>query len=292
MLGAGLIDQAMGSIADKREFKMNKRNQKLQIAGQKEMADYMSEKQMDLWKKTGPGGMMKELKEAGLSPGLMYGMGGAGGQTAAASGGQVSGGANANKGGNEAAVMGMGMQMELMKAQKENIEADTANKKAEAGYTGGAKTANTEQGTKTSKAEEDNKVADTAGKWNKAKETELENNVKDWLQNHDKDGTLTGIDKSVAVEGAIAEMRKVIAEGQFKMDENERQKAMNSAGLAKIASEIRLMKAKGATEAQILKNLIKDGTMKDTEIEWQNVGLTKETLGQVILGMLKRLPGK
>lgn len=129
----------------------------------KQMAMFNNKMQKQLWKATGPVGQMKELKAAGLNPALLYGMGGGGGQTAAATPAQgVSGGqAQPDNIGESMSAMGMQLasQLNLMKAQKENIEADTANKKAEAGFTTGAKTGvaeadikSKEQGIKESKS--------------------------------------------------------------------------------------------------------------------------------------------
>lgn len=161
-IGAGL-GLAMGEINDQRQQRQNEKLQKQNMKFSKEMADYNKELGLQQWKDTGPVGMRKELNKADMSIGLAYGGAGAGGQTASVQGGNTSGAVA--KGTSEE--MGMGMQMALMQAQKENIEADTANKKADAGYTGGAKTANT--------------VADTAGK-------DLQNQWEQFLQGKDASG--------------------------------------------------------------------------------------------------------
>ncbi|AXH76240.1 MAG: DNA pilot protein [Microviridae sp.] len=99
------------------------------------MALFNNQQQMEMWEKTGPQGQMEQLKKAGLNPSLIYGMGGAGGQTAqAAQGGAISQGGF--KGENPAAGAAqtgaiIGQQLALITAQKENIEADTQNKLAE-----------------------------------------------------------------------------------------------------------------------------------------------------------------
>lgn len=116
---------------DRRQLKQQKKLQQLEISGQQQMADFNMKKQLELWDKTNYKAQIDQLMKAGLNPGLMYGMGGGGGATTNAATGQVSG-ADAPKGGGES--IGMAMQMmnlQLMKAQKENIEADTANKDAD-----------------------------------------------------------------------------------------------------------------------------------------------------------------
>ena len=94
------------------------------------MTDYNMSKQLQMWKDTNFGPQMQQLKQAGLNPGLIYGMGGGGGQTANIETGHV-GTSQPTRGSAEAmAAAGMGMQLQLLQAQKENIQADTENKKA------------------------------------------------------------------------------------------------------------------------------------------------------------------
>lgn len=275
-IGMGLINNSMGQA-------MNAQNSKRQVKASKELSDYQYELEMKKWRETGYKAQVQQLKEAGLNPAMMYGMGGGGGQSSAVGSG---GGVGAGEG-SKGIAAGMGMQLQLLKAQKENIEADTENKRAQAGYTSGPQTGKTEQETRTGKATEGNVLQDTDKKIQETKNVELENIMKDYLMNFNEKGEEVGITGSISVNNEVAEMRKTVAETVFKNDENARQAVINSEQVKKIGAEIALMKRKGATEAQILQNLIKDGTMKDTEIAWQKLGLTKETLGQVVLGLVK-----
>ena len=126
VLGLGL-----GLINDRRQLAQQERLQKLEIQGSKELTDYNTAKQLQMWKNTSYPAQREMMEKAGLNPGLMYGMGGGGGQTAAISPGHASG-SDAPKGGGEVLGMGlMGQQAALVKAQIDNINADTANKKAE-----------------------------------------------------------------------------------------------------------------------------------------------------------------
>ena len=68
---------------------------------------------------------------AGLNPALMYGMGGAGGATTGANTGQVSGSTAHNVLAGQFGIE-QGLHLALLKAQKDNIEADTRNKNVEA----------------------------------------------------------------------------------------------------------------------------------------------------------------
>ena len=131
----GVMGLALGGINDKRQMKQQERLQQLQIAGQKEMGIFNREQQMKLWEDTNYKAQVEQMKKAGLSVSNMYGGGGAGGATAAATSGSVSGGTAA--GTTNEAMAGMGLmlqnqnlaaQRDLIKAQTNNIDADTANK--------------------------------------------------------------------------------------------------------------------------------------------------------------------
>lgn len=95
------------------------------------MTDYQYAKQLQMWKDTNYNAQKEQLKMAGLNPGLIYGMSGGGATTTGSGSGSVTG-ANAPTGGREVQdIIGMGIQSALLKAQKENIEANTAKTKAE-----------------------------------------------------------------------------------------------------------------------------------------------------------------
>jgi len=127
---------AMQGANDRRQIEQQKKLQHLQMQGNKEMTDYQQAAALKMWNDTGYGAQMKQMKGAGLNPALMYGMGGGGGQSAGVSAGNVSGGSAPVGGGEILGGMGIGLQtraqIELLKAQKENIQADTANKTGDA----------------------------------------------------------------------------------------------------------------------------------------------------------------
>lgn len=134
--GMGLL---FGAAQRRADLKQQEKLQRLQIQGQKEMGDYNLHNQLKLWEQTGYGAQVDQLKRAGLNAGLIYGMGGAGGQTASAQPGTVTG---ATAGGQEA-IQGMGMMtgMALNAAQIENIKANTEKTKVETAKTAGVDTA-------------------------------------------------------------------------------------------------------------------------------------------------------
>ena len=112
--------------------------QKQQLKGQKKALEQQNAAQLDMWNKTNYGAQMKHLKDAGLNPALIYGMSGGGATT--------TGSANANVDGARQTNSGMGieaMNIALLKAQKEKIEAETNKLKADTTFRAGAETAKT-----------------------------------------------------------------------------------------------------------------------------------------------------
>lgn len=135
---------ALGGYNDQRQYDQQARLQALQIQGQKEMTDYNMAKQFDMWNKTNIGAQVEHYKKAGMNPALMYGMKGGGGVTTGNASGNVTG-ANAPAGGREIQdLMQQNIQMRLLKAQEENIKADTELKKADATKTAGVDTTKVE----------------------------------------------------------------------------------------------------------------------------------------------------
>lgn len=121
MIGASLIGLAGEGLG----LGLQKKYQDMQVQGQKDLGKFNQELAMQMWKDTNYKAQTQEMKKAGLNVGLMYKGAGEGGTTAGGQAGSV----GAGKPG-----MGMDMMsMSLMKAQKENIEADTQVKKKEAG---------------------------------------------------------------------------------------------------------------------------------------------------------------
>ncbi len=134
-LGSNLVGQATGGIMNEVFHNQQVRHQKDFINQQIEASNIMNRNNqtlaLDTWNKTSYPAQMEKMKEAGLNPGLMYGGAGSGGTTNF--GGSST--ATAGQAPKSTEVQGMGImqasQLALMKAQKDNIEADTANKKAD-----------------------------------------------------------------------------------------------------------------------------------------------------------------
>ena len=139
--GIGAATGILSMLGQKgREKRAMKNQQKLmgvQFQNQKDLNLQGHDLQFDMWKKTNYPAQMEMLKEAGLNPALMYGMSGGGGTTAGSQGGGSAQGGNAPA--PQPMEIGNMLQASLLKAQKENIEADTENKKAQTTKTAGLK---------------------------------------------------------------------------------------------------------------------------------------------------------
>lgn len=141
--GLGLISGLFGRDKDEEYRQWQEKMMQQQFANEKEMmglqygyneqmAEANQRRNKELWDYTSFENQRKHLENAGLSVGLMYGQGGAGGATA--NGGQGSGvsnaGTNAVTAGSQAAAAAM--QAKMMGIQMKAIEADTAMKNASA----------------------------------------------------------------------------------------------------------------------------------------------------------------
>ena len=141
MIGSAIASGTMGIASGVASIFGNKRREKRQHKRQKELMGVQfknqqalnqqgHELQMDMWNKTNFKAQMEHLKEAGLNPGLMYKQGGQGGTTGSQTGGSAQGGQ---------APMGEFMDIASvlsamkLKAEIDNINADTKQKEAGAG---------------------------------------------------------------------------------------------------------------------------------------------------------------
>lgn len=147
VLTGGIMGGIMGEINDNRQYRNAARLQRLQIEGNMQMGEFNRNQAMKMWHDTGYSAQKKQMMEAGINPALMYGLGGGGGQTTQVQSGSVQGQSAVGQGREMQDMMGMSLQLELLKAQKENIQADTALKTADAVKTAGADTGLTESQT-------------------------------------------------------------------------------------------------------------------------------------------------
>lgn len=132
--GAGVVNGIM-------DLAFGKQKMKQQLKGQKQALEQQNAAQLDMWNKTNYGAQMKHLKDAGLNPGLLYGMSGGGGTTAGSAAAMPS--PQSGSGGMD--IHGAA-NLALLQAQKENIEASTEKMKVEALKTAGVDTEATKAG--------------------------------------------------------------------------------------------------------------------------------------------------
>lgn len=130
---------------DKRQVDQQTKLNEVNSKTSKDLANYEQDLKLKMWKDTNYGGQLAEASKAGVSKAAA--IGGSGTGTQGASVGGISGGGAADaasttnaRTAQTQAGMQLASQLALQKAQKENIEADTVNKKAGAENTG----ANTE----------------------------------------------------------------------------------------------------------------------------------------------------
>lgn len=138
-ISGGVINSIVGTVLglatanynDRRQERLNRKMADQQKANAKEMAMFNQQLGLDTWEKTGYGAQRRQMEEAGLNVGLMYGGAGSGGTTNTAPGQMTSTGVAPHSGGE----IGMGIQsaaqLAMMHAQIENTKASTENIKAD-----------------------------------------------------------------------------------------------------------------------------------------------------------------
>jgi len=142
-IGGAIYQNAVQNERERRSMENQRQLMDLQQQNQMELNKQGQQIQLDTWMKTSYPAQMKMMKEAGLNPALMYGMGGGGGTTTGGQGGgsAASGSAPAPQQMDMKAIieaMKLGVEIantkaDTLKKQAEtpNIEADTAKKEAE-----------------------------------------------------------------------------------------------------------------------------------------------------------------
>jgi hypothetical protein len=158
--GMGLLMQKQ---QDQRQLEQQNKLSEQQAKWDTAASNRNTVQQMDLWNKTGYAAQVGQLKEAGLNPALMYAKGGAGGSTQAATTNRNAPDAPKSSGMEiTQSIQGMqqAMQLQLLQAQKENIEADTKNKLVDAEKKSGVDTDNVKTNTLNTKQDTENKILD------------------------------------------------------------------------------------------------------------------------------------
>ena len=127
VIGAGLSG-GMGLFGQRKQYKNQKKLMGLQHQYQMALNQQGADLQYDMWNKTNYPAQIEMMRKAGLSPGLMYGLGGGGGTTTGSQGGGSATGGNA--GGFNAmdiSALKLGADLKLTEAMAKKTEAE-ANK--------------------------------------------------------------------------------------------------------------------------------------------------------------------
>lgn len=125
LLGINRRKEKKAREAEEREHQRQLEYMGLQAQYNKEQAKYSTELSKEIWDYTNYENQKKHLEAAGLNPALLYGQGGGGGSAAG-------GGTAAGVGLPSSTGVGMGIQWEIMEANKELAKAQAAKTNAEA----------------------------------------------------------------------------------------------------------------------------------------------------------------
>lgn len=217
----GALGIIAGGINDRRQLKQQEKLNAMQKRDNKEMTIFNREQQMKMWEDTNYNAQRKQMEKAGLNVGLMYGMGGVGGQSTNVATGNQQGGQASGHSGEVQQGMAMMLQNQLVQAQKENIEADTVKKGAE--------------------------------------KTEIEARTPTYEKGMSKtDAEIEEIASKIGVNAsAVRKMLQEIAESESRIPVNEAQKENIQAQTerTKQLTPIEVQKLKADTKAQIIKNV-------------------------------------
>lgn len=271
--GGQILGMALGAYNDRRQIKQQEKLQDIQIRGQKAMAMFNYDQQMKMWEATGYGAQKDQMKRAGLNPALLYGMGGGGGQSTSAQSGSTTGATAQQGGGGELGMALQGaMQLQLLKAQKENIEADTANKRQ-----GTAKSAmETEQGYLNLDKSSETYWADVTRIKHEA-QSAVEKYQSDYAKGVIDVQTMNKRIEEVEVDVANKVLQGAVMESNIKMNEQEMRESAQ-----RIVTQITQLEQRGRELNQRDKEiLIKEETNRLIEkgIEW---GAAAQVIGKVV----------
>nr|WAE43715.1 MAG: DNA pilot protein [Microviridae sp.] len=298
---SGLVNGAVGAVFgqmnDNRQLNQQQKLQDMQMQGQKEMTDYNQAAALKMWQDTNYPAQVSQLEKAGLNPGLLYGKGGGGGATASVSPGNVAAGEAPKGGGEITAMAGLGMQtaaqLELLKAQKENIEADTANKIADNPNLS-AKTPNIVADTNLKGSQKTNVEADTNLKTAQEQSIGLQNAMTAWLQGTTPTGeNADNTGNSIAAQQKIQDL-KLTAQNAINAEVDKR---LKEAGINVNEAQINKMSADIMQRAQEIK--IQGGQLdlnkanQEFNNNWQTIlGKSGLNIAGDILGIIahKKIP--
>lgn len=263
--GLGLLLQGHN---DRRQRRQQEWLQELQMKGNKEMADYNYNKQMEMWHNTNYAATREEMEKAGLNVGLMYGQGGGGGATTGSGGGAGVSGAMAPAGGGEVqAGMQMALQTDLLRAQKEVLASQADKNRADADATRGVNTDEGRQRIEESKQRVENLFQGLQNLRQTHEMQKLELTAKN-ITNYELQKTQT--DRL----GYIEQQTKIAKEQLHALKNN------NKVSDATIDDNIKRIEAEaiGAVLDNILTKTVTGKTIADTDVSRQRVREISQTI--------------
>lgn len=269
IIGAGL-GLALEGHEDRRQLAQQTKLTNLQTQAQQGLTEFNMQKQLELWQKTSYPAQVEQLEKAGLNPALIYGGGAGAGGSTAISPGNVSGATAQQGGGNEVSqIAGLGLQAatqtQLIEAQKENIEADTENKKAQ-NPNFGKEGANLDSDTKLKLAQIKNQDAQTAL-------TQIQTGIAgvqwDWdsATKQDRESIVNMQLSKMIEECKILEAQRTITEGTVKTQIAQAQRNLYNSILD---SAIKKAQAANVSQDTINKMMELTKISSDINIDWAN----------------------
>lgn len=240
-----LVGTALGLVLqgsnDRRQQRMNEKLMQQQLLATKSLGRWEQEMALNLWDKTGYAAQRKQMEEAGLNPGLMYGNAGGGGTTQRAGSTTLQGGSPMMSGGE----IGMGITTALhaaqLQAQVENIKASTENIKADTEKKAGVDTAQTAADVNLKIAHTENEKVNNAILQLQEQITQIERNVKAGTEK----------DTITAIQNAAQSTAQELRSDTVKANVDER------------------------TQAQIIRQINRASQEQAIRIEAQKLGLIK-----------------
>jgi len=258
---------ALGRAETKRGNATERGFMEQQYQNQRSLNQQGHDLQMDMWNKTNYGAQLQHMKDAGLNPALMYGMGGGGGATTGSQGGGSAAKGNAQK----------QMGIEGLMAASQAALNDSLGKKAQQEGNLAETRANELRG---DTKEQDTRIANVETDTTK-KLAEVQNQL---IQNSIDLGTATSV-----MQGIIAENGTKIIERDIK-DETEKNQILKvNKEVGKLASEItknnaqeKLAEMESKIKAEEAEMAEKYGTYKGDDIRFRSVkAFFTETLNGV-----------
>lgn len=239
-LGAGL-GMLTDEWARKRQLEYNKKMLGMNVGASKELGRFNQDLAYEMWEKTNYGAQRRELQNAGLNVGLMY--------KGAGQGGTTSGGSAPSAGGGGMGLINSAPQTAMMKAQIENIKADTEVKKVDAAKRGGVDTDEAKQRI----AESGARMGEIAAR---VKNAETQNDIMSW-------------------EKQIKEI-----EANYEKQSAEADIAQTKAATDKLAADTKNALLENQIDSATAKDVIKQAGIQSVTMVLQNDLLRQKIIGE------------